>query len=135
MIPRTGELAVLISKWNVNQQRKNKWKQDRYEAIDYYNGNTKDYTNKFFSTSTLNKIVTGNINITKRVIDRVSLVYMTPPIRTYTVEEIPELFVNKDGTRDIDKSNKNLTHLTDALGYAVDWEYPTVKPFIGTTDR
>ena len=44
MIPRTGELAVLISKWNVNQQRKNKWKQDRYEAIDYYNGNTKDYT-------------------------------------------------------------------------------------------
>ena len=74
MIPRTGELAVLISKWNVNQQRKNKWKQDRYEAIDYYNGNTKDYTDKFFSTSTLNKIVTGNINITKRVIDRVSLV-------------------------------------------------------------
>ena len=96
MIPRTGELAVLISKWNVNQQRKNKWKQDRYEAIDYYNGNTKDYTDKFFSESTLNKIVTGNINITKRVIDRVSLVYMTPPIRTYTVEEIPELFVNKE---------------------------------------
>ena len=46
-----------------------------------------------------------------------------------------EQVVNKDGTRDIDKSNKNLTHLTDALGYAVDYKYPTIKPFIGVAER
>ena len=46
-----------------------------------------------------------------------------------------EQVVNKEGTRDIDKTNKNLTHLTDALGYAVDYEFPTIKPSIGVTDR
>ena len=46
-----------------------------------------------------------------------------------------EKVTNKQGTRDIDKSNKNLTHLTDAFGYGVCWEFPVVKPVIGTTDR
>ena len=96
MIPNAGELAVLMSKFDVSQKRKNRWKQSRYEAMDYYKGNTNDYTSKYFSDSTLSKVVTGNVNVTKRVIDRVSLVYMTPPIRTYTNEETPNLFVNKD---------------------------------------
>ena len=52
MIPNMGELAVLMSKWDIKQQRKNKWKQERYEALDYYNGNTLDYTSKYFSDST-----------------------------------------------------------------------------------
>ena len=46
-----------------------------------------------------------------------------------------EKVTNKQGTREIDKSNKNLTHLTDALGYGVSWEFPVVKPSIGTSDR
>ena len=122
MIPAIGELSVLMSKWDIKQQRKNKWKQERYEALDYYNGNTLEYTSKYFSASTLSKVVMGNVNITKRVIDRVSLVYMTPPLRTYTKE-------------DIDKSNKNLTHMSDAFGYAITWEYPVIKPAIGVQDR
>ena len=96
MIPNVGELAVLTSKYDANQQRKNHWKQSRYKALDYYNGNTKDYTSKYFSKSTLNKVVSGNINITKRIIDRISLVYMTPPIRTYTNEDIDAYFIEKD---------------------------------------
>ena len=83
MIPNLAELAVLMSKWDANQQRKNKWKQSRYEALDYYKGDTKPFVEKYFSSNMLNKIVVGNINITKRVIDRISLVYMIPPIRTY----------------------------------------------------
>ena len=79
MIPNAGELAVLMSKFNASQKRKNKWKQSRYEAMDYYKGVTNEYTSKYFSSSTLLKVVTGNVNVTKRVIDRVSLVYMTPP--------------------------------------------------------
>ena len=96
MIPNMGELAVLMSKWDIKQQRKNKWKQERYEALDYYNGNTLDYTSKYFSDSTLSKVVSGNINISKRVIDRISLVYMTPPVRAYTKEDIDTYFIEKD---------------------------------------
>ena len=96
MIPNTGQLSVMMSKYDAAQQVKNIWKQERYSAMDYYSGNTIDYTSKYFSTSTLKKVVAGNINICKRVIDRISLVYMTPPIRTYTKEDIPELFKDKD---------------------------------------
>ena len=40
MIPNIGKLSVLMSRWDVAQQQKNRWKQGRYEALDYYNGNT-----------------------------------------------------------------------------------------------
>ena len=46
-----------------------------------------------------------------------------------------EQVCNKEGTREIDKSNKNLTHSSDALGYGIAWEYPVTKPTIGVTDR
>ena len=46
-----------------------------------------------------------------------------------------EKVTNKQGTREIDKSNKNLTHMSDALGYGVNWLKPIVKPAIGTQDR
>ena len=96
MIPNMGELAIQINKWDIAQQRKNKWKQERYEAMEYYKGNTNEFTSKYFSTSTLSKVVTGNVNVCKRVIDRISLVYMTPPTRLYTREDLPDLFIDKD---------------------------------------
>ena len=46
-----------------------------------------------------------------------------------------EKVINKEGTRDIDKSNKKLTHMSDALGYGVNWIKPVIKPAIGVTDR
>ena len=46
-----------------------------------------------------------------------------------------EKVTNKEGTRDIDKSNKHLTHMSDAFGYGITWEYPVVKPAIGVQDR
>ncbi len=38
-------------------------------------------------------------------------------------------------TRKIDKSNPELTHMTDALGYSVVWEYPCVKPNLWRVSR
>ena len=96
MIPSMAELSVLYSKWDVRQKRKNYWKKSRYEALDYYKGITKEYVSKYFSDSTLNKVPIGNVNITKRVIDRISLVYMTPPVRTYSNELTPDYFMEKD---------------------------------------
>ena len=46
-----------------------------------------------------------------------------------------ERTTNKPNTREIDKSNKELTHLTDALGYSVEWNYPTIKPKLWSVDR
>ena len=40
MIPAVGRLSVLMSKFDVKQQKKNKWKQSRYTALDYYKGDT-----------------------------------------------------------------------------------------------
>ena len=72
MIPNIGELSVMMSRWDIAQQTKNKWKQSRYEALDYYKGDTNEYTSKYFSDSTLSKVPIGNVNITKRFIDRIS---------------------------------------------------------------
>ena len=46
-----------------------------------------------------------------------------------------EQVVNKEHTRDIDKSNPNLTHCSDAFGYLCNWLYPINKPVIGVQDR
>ena len=46
-----------------------------------------------------------------------------------------EKVTNKPNSREIDKSNKEITHLTDALGYAVEWEFPAVKPKLWSVDR
>ena len=118
MIPNLAELAVLMSKWDANQQRKNKWKQSRYEALDYYKGDTKPFVEKYFSSNMLNKIVVGNINITKRVIDRISLVYMIPPIRTYTNENFPELLMHKDLKL---QRLERMTNLLDGLLFKPCW--------------
>jgi len=112
MIPNMAELAVLMSKFDYKQQVKNQWKSSRYEALDYYNGDTYDYTADYFSDSTLSKVVAGNVNITKRVIDRISLVYMHPPVRKYTKEEVTELFMDKEQKL---QRLERMTNLLDAV--------------------
>ena len=46
-----------------------------------------------------------------------------------------EKVTNKQGTRDIDKSNKLLTHSSDALGYYISFEHPIIKPTLGAIER
>ena len=43
-----------------------------------------------------------------------------------------EQVVLKEGTREIDKSNHDRTHLTDAFRYAIDYEFPVKKPLTKT---
>jgi len=42
---------------------------------------------------------------------------------------------NKPNTRDIDKSNKLLSHSSDALGYYCNQEHPIIKPTLGAIER
>ena len=46
-----------------------------------------------------------------------------------------EQTVNKEGTREIDKSNKERTHFSDGLRYAIDFEYSIIKPLMGSINR
>ena len=47
-----------------------------------------------------------------------------------------EQVTNKEGTREINKSaNKELTHFSDALGYAVEYEFPVIKPKLENIPR
>ncbi|MBT5419810.1 MAG: hypothetical protein HOK80_02885 [Candidatus Cloacimonetes bacterium] len=39
-----------------------------------------------------------------------------------------EQVVNKEGTREIDKTNKDLTHFSDGFGYYIEFENPVQKP-------
>ena len=96
MIRPTGELLVLNAKYDASQKRKNKWKQSRLDALEYYKGRSLPYTMDYFDSSLFEKVPSANINVTKRIIDRVSLVYMKPPTRTYSKEDVPFLFHHKD---------------------------------------
>ena len=96
MIPKIQELVDKQSQWNAQQQAKNKWRERREMALDYYNGRTERYTKKYFSSTLSHKVPIANVNITKRIIDRISLVYMVAPKREYTDPDIVDYFVEKD---------------------------------------
>ena len=96
MIPNIGKLLLQQSQWDSNQNAKNQWRKKRLIARDFYNGYTEIYTNKYFSRKLLSKIPVANVNITRRIIDRISLVYMKPPKREYSNENFPVLLNEKD---------------------------------------
>jgi len=76
-----------------------------------------------------------------RVVDRVNAVnkaldgniIIDPKCKTL-IEDL-EKTCNKQGTREIDKSNKMTTHATDAFGYLIHWEKPILKPTLGSIKR
>ena len=68
----------------------------------------------------MNKALSGNMIIDTRCKDLIN-----------DLEKV----TNKQGTREIDKSNKLLSHSSDALGYAVTYEFPVNKPQLWSIDR
>ena len=96
MIPNVGELLVRQSRYDAQQNEKNQWRKARLIARDFYNGQTSGYTEEYFSASLIHKVPIANVNITKRIIDRISLVYMKPPKREYSDEGVLDFFHEKD---------------------------------------
>ena len=96
MIPTTAQLSVEMSRADYQQGEKNRWLKSRDKAYDYYKGRTEPYTKGYFSDSLNKQIPCPNINITKRVIDRISLVYMKAPLREYSNANTPDFFYQKD---------------------------------------
>ena len=96
MIPNLNELLVLNAKFDVKQKLKNAWKTARLDALEFYKGRSLPYTMNYFDDTLFDKVPAANVNVTKRIVDRISLVYMKPPKRTYTKEDTPLLFHHKD---------------------------------------
>ena len=89
-----------------------------------------------------NKFIVKVAHINPRVINRVNSVnnqlsknnIIVDPKCKGLIKDLEQVS-NKEGTREIDKSNQHLTHLSDAFGYFINWEYPVTKPSIGVQDR
>ena len=85
------------------------------------------------------KIRAGKTN--PRVIDRVNAVNkalegnVRIDPRAKTLIEDLEKTVNKEGTREIDKSNKLYSHASDAFGYFLNWMFPIIRPTLGSIKR
>ena len=91
-----GRKSVILSRWDTQQDSKDKWLQDRLDALNYYNGRTREYVVPYFADSTLSKVPVSNINICQRIIDRISLCYQVPPIRQVTNESYTDFLRGKD---------------------------------------
>ena len=79
-----------------------------------------------------NPPVTARVDSVNRLFDKGEIII--DPSCKALIEDLIKT-TNKVGTRDIDKSDKMLTHLSDALGYYCDYEYPVIKPTIGSIKR
>ena len=91
-----GQTVVLKSRFDAQQKDKDTWLQARLDALNFYRGRTREYVIPYFSRDTLAKIPISNINLVKRIIDRISLCYMSAPIREVSNESYSDYIHQKD---------------------------------------
>ena len=128
MIPTIREL-IKHSQFQANQNEKQMFKGKRQKALDYYNGRTEKYTRKFFNF--MHQVPIANVNVTKRVIDRTSLVYMVEPKRVYSNPDILDFMYYKHQKM---QRAERYTNLLDSILVKVTWrnerlEYDIVHDF------
>ena len=124
MIPSTAQLMVEQSKIAWQDQDKRRWMQTRDKAYDYYKGRTEAYTKAYFSDSLNEQIPCPNINITKRIIDRISLVYMKAPLREYSNENTPDFFYHKNFKM---QRAEKLCNLLECILIKVTWRNERIE--------
>lgn len=83
----TPSQVVEATRIEFQQRVKNEWNEDRLSCLNYYDGLTEEYTRDKFSVESLKQVAVANNNIFRRVINRISLVNMVPPIRTLTSDD------------------------------------------------
>lgn len=116
------------SKLRFNQQQKDAWDKSRKEALAYYNADTEQFTIQRFSRGVLNDVPLQNNNITKRIIDRISVVYSIPAQRDVDNDSYKELTGEKNASLGIAEKRLNLLNM---VVLKVSWrndqfEYDTI---------
>ena len=120
---------------------------DKYPNRTYYcypdaTGNAKNSSAQFSDISILKKHFQVKVkHINPRVVNRVNAMNkalsgnMIIDPRCKTLINDLEKVTNKQGTREIDKSNKMLSHSSDALGYYTFYQFPVNRPKLWSIDR
>ena len=124
---------------------KHKYPNSQYHIFPDATGASKHSSSRFSDIELIRRTAKFNVHvkhINPLVINRVNSVnnnlnkgnMIIDPSCKELIKDLEQV-VNKEGTRDIDKSNSRLSHLSDALGYYCDFRKPTIKPSFGTQDR
>ena len=92
----------------------------RDEALDYYTfNNTAKYIDQYFAGTLQQEIPIYNVNLTKKLINRISLVYKDAPIRGVENDSYYELTQDKDWRM---KSFERIHNLLGTIAVHVAWE-------------
>jgi len=130
-----SQKLVELSKVEWQQNQKNIWRSKREKAYNYYKGRTDEYLKAYYKnnkgTPIYDKIPIPTIELTRRVINRVSLVYMQPPIREYTNEVLQDFTKQKDHKM---QRAERLTNLLECLLLKPTWrngliEYDIIRDY------
>ena len=127
------EESIRQLKW----ENQNAMLEVRDEALDYYTyNNTKKYIDQFFSGTLQQEIPIYNVNLTKKLINRISLVYKDPPLRDVENELYYDLTSDKDWKM---KSFERIHNLLGTIAVHVCWEdgkfiYNPIMNFVPVMD-
>tara|TARA_R110002020_G_scaffold462445_4_gene681964 strand:+ start:6803 stop:8077 length:1275 start_codon:yes stop_codon:yes gene_type:complete len=100
----------------------------QYSDLDIVRANGFKLMVKHINPRVVNRVNSMNNQLSKNNI-------LIDPSCKLLIKDLEQV-CNKEGSRDIDKSNKDLSHMSDALGYGIEWEYKTLRPNrIGVADR
>ena len=88
-------------------------------CIDYYQySNTKSYVQRYFSGTLQEEIPIYNVNMAKRLIDRISLVYKNNPERSVEDERYQDVIIDKDFSL---KKVERIHNLLGTIALQVCW--------------
>ena len=131
----SSQKLVELSKIEWQQSQKNVWRSQRDKAYNYYRGRTDGYLKAYYKVDKgvpiYDKIPIPKIEVTKRVINRISLVYMHPPARKYSNEILQDF--TKDKSHKLQRAER-LTNLLEVVLLKPTWrndliEYDIIRDY------
>ena len=123
MIPNIGQQAVKLSRLAANELEYKAFMKRRHNRLQYYNAETEKLTEEWFAANLLKNVPIGNINITKRVIDRTSEVYMVKTQRFFEKESATDRYNEKVPRKDERMQRiEKMTNLLDVVAIHPYWD-------------
>lgn len=125
MIESIASDVVNRSKIDWQDKQKKAWDRERHLAIEYEKDRAQEDYMRYVSDKLQKQLPTPSNNITRRVNDRVSLVYMVPPSRTLGTNEReydPSKYNEVTKTKDISLQGcERKTNLLGLIGTKLTW--------------
>ncbi len=115
----TVEQVIQESIQKLKSYNQDKMFEKRDMAIDYYTfNNTSKYIDKYFSGTLQSEIPLYPVNMTARLINRISLVYKNPPVREIESDIYEELTLHKNMRM---KQFERLHNLVGTMAVQIGW--------------